>query len=172
MSRSLVWYWPWGNDNDGGNETIYFFSDWWYNGTFNVTEFQYDINAGTSQISNRLHPASDVDVMTVLATTVFNCFVFVCLILSYEVLRRFFPNVYASRQRKEAQIKQLKLDWHDVKHFNSSLKYSKLPDVYSSTTPLEWMRPVFGVSWKKVRVCQEKINQFSRAASDFSILYS
>ena len=151
MSRSLAWWWPWGKEGDE-NGTMYFFSDWWYNGTFNVTEFQYDIDAGTSQISSRLHPASDVDVMTVLATTVFNCIVFVCLILSYEVLRRFFPNVYASRQRKEAQIRQLKLDGHDTKQFGS-LKYSKLPDVYSSTTPLEWMRPVFGVSWK--RVCLE-----------------
>ena len=150
MSRSLGW-WPWGRHDDG-NETIYFFSDWWYNGTFNVTEFQEDINSGTSQISNRLHPASDVDIMTVLATTVFNCFVFVCLILSYEVLRRLFPNVYASRQRKEAQLKQLQLKGHGIEYKGfGRLKYSKLPDVYSSSTPLEWIMPVFGVKWSRVR---------------------
>ena len=82
------------NDDDDDNST-----EWW-SSFFNQTSFNNDVN----ELSSNLHPASDVDVEGVLALAVFNAVVFLVFMMLYEFLRRAFPNVYASKQSREAVL--------------------------------------------------------------------
>ncbi len=198
--------------------------DWW-SSIFNQTAFNEDVN----ELSSNLHPASDVDIEGVLTSAIFNFVVFITFMLSYEVLRRCFPNVYASRQSREVMLegaskkrreqeeeeqrrkRQYQQQEHDVdrrdgkedtrdhventqkakdgfgsnpiatkkgdNHITENTsskpdgllhssegdlilrrikkqkqgKTSTLPDVYGSEIPLQWISPVFRVSWRKVR---------------------
>ena len=86
--------------------------------------------------SQGLKPAPDVDINGVLTTLVFNLVVFITLMLSYEILHKKFPSVYASKRRRELV---------------SSSPETTLPDVFDTLAPLEWVGPVFGIPWKRVR---------------------
>ena len=82
-----------------GNST-----DWW-SSFFNQTSFNHDVN----ELNSNLHPASDVDINGVITSAIFNFIVFVVFMLSYEILRRCFPNVYASKQSREARLERARL---------------------------------------------------------------
>jgi hypothetical protein len=142
----------------------YSFSIWYSgNSTGNATEF--DAN---------LKPAEDVSVDTVVASLYFNTVVFVLLMAFYECLRRLLPAVYSSRKRlshmharDEESIGRCdtgdsegsgrrqyipptptgsshSLGEEDRDH---SYSISSLPD----NLPFDWLAPVFGVPWAKVR---------------------
>ena len=51
-----------------------------------------------------LNPASDIDVNGVIASTAFNALVFAVLMISYEILRKIVPSVYASK-REQARMR-------------------------------------------------------------------
>lgn len=108
-------------------------SNWFHNNTFDYEEFNEDVSDATSSLEKSLHPAADVDINGVLTSTAFNAVVFIVLMITYEILRRYFPNVYASRQSR------------------SALHKKELPDLYQRNAPLEWISPVFGISWKQVK---------------------
>jgi hypothetical protein len=126
--------------------------------------FTADTN-GTDFDSN-LVPPEDVSVSTVLTSIYLNGIVFFSLMVSYECLRRCLPTVYSSRKRmrhtKHNRIERplqredstsesrpplyptsVKSDDPNASHISSS----SLPD----DKPLDWVMPVFGIPWTKVR---------------------
>jgi len=139
--RTLSWF---TKTNSSGSS--WHITDWWHNNTFDYEEFNEDVKNATDSLEDNLHPATDVDVNGVLASTVFNAVVFVVLVITYEILRRCFPYVYATRQRKESRESA---KHGDDAHYTRSTQ--SLPDLYKSNAPLEWIKPVFGVSWRQVR---------------------
>ncbi len=174
-------------------------SNVWWSPFFNQTSFNNDVN----ELSSNLHPAQDIDVSGVLTSAIFNAMVFIIFMLSYECLRRSFPNVYASKQSKEFFLEMTEKkkreeeeeegggdsggsgrgagggghrqshnseserhpDSLHTSHFSEGLfilgtmkkhtrefkEERKLPDVYKSEIPLGWVKPVFNISWRKVR---------------------
>jgi hypothetical protein len=134
MGRSLWWNYK--------NSFLYNYTihpdNWFTNGTFNYTDFNEDVLTAEES----LHPAGDIDISGVKAATIFNAFVFVALMITYEILRRHFPYVYASKTEREERLNGA----------NSEAQHSmNLPDILHSSRPLQWFMPVFGVSWKTVR---------------------
>lgn len=178
----------------------------WWSPFFNQTSFNKDVN----ELSSNLHPAQDIDVSGVLTSAIFNAMVFIVFMLSYECLRRSFPNVYASKQSKELFLEMAEKKKREEekeeggdsgdsgdsggsdrggggrgggprqthnseperrpdplhashiseglfilgtmkKHTHEFTEGRKLPDVYKSEIPLGWVKPVFNVSWRKVR---------------------
>lgn len=161
-----LWWW---NDDEitDDDKDLFFFSDWFQNGTFNYDEYQADVD----RVDSNIHGYSDIAFSTFLTSTAFNVLIFVVFMVMYEVLRRCFPNVYASRQIKEARIiaakKQAKENKisdgiEDNKTVESKVlfpalkkrRYStikKLPNMQKAERPLAWVGQVFGVSWRQVR---------------------
>jgi hypothetical protein len=155
--RTLSWF---ASSSNGGNSSSdWHFSNWWHNNTFDYEEFNEDVADATSDLEGNLHPASDVDVNGVLSAAIFNAIVFVVLMVTYEFLRKFFPYVYATRQSRQAIYDSRKKNERNEDggrkptplqtHRQSST--DNLPDLYQSNTPLEWVKPVFGISWRQVR---------------------
>jgi len=89
-----------------------------------------------NEFTSQLTPASDVSVAAVMTSLYFNAIIFVVMLGSYEVLRRFIPSVYASRK-----LNSLGQEHAGIAH---------LP-LHNSYIPLDWVGPVFGVSWSTVR---------------------
>ena len=120
---------------------------------FGFNETQYD------DFTAHLNPASDVDFEGVMAATAFNAIVFVVLMISYEILRRAVPSVYASKRRQAVfrgermrSSSGLSLDEMDSQGDDNAL-----PPAGSSSSPfigfslpLDWVIPVFQVSWSEV----------------------
>lgn len=102
-----------------------------YSSLWNSTFDQAD------EFTSQLKPASDVSVETVMASLYFNAIVFVVMLASYEILRRFVPSVYASRTIHGSP----RQDPAGISH---------LP-LHTSYIPFDWVGPVFGVSWSTVR---------------------
>jgi Uncharacterized integral membrane protein len=153
--RSLYWFSSnrSKNSTSDSNGSDWHISDWFHNNTFDYEEFNEDVTDVTNGLQDNLHPASDVDVNGVLTSTVFNAVVFVVLMIIYEILRRYFPYVYATRQSRSSAELQSKGET-DYKNGTTNLKTSAtqdLPDLYESVAPLEWVMPVFGISWRQVR---------------------
>jgi hypothetical protein len=155
-------------DNDNyyvDDQGIFFFSDWFSNGTFNYDEYQSDVN----NLDSRLQGYSDIAVQTFLSTTAINVVIFLISIVMYEFLRRCFPNVYASRKEKEATIiaaRQQARENNSVDGIDDSIetnviiprlkrkhyiRLSSLPDLSQTVMPLDWVGKVVGVPWRKVR---------------------
>eukprot|EP00557_Chaetoceros_sp_GSL56_P003961 CAMPEP_0176502360 /NCGR_PEP_ID=MMETSP0200_2-20121128/14707_1 /TAXON_ID=947934 /ORGANISM="Chaetoceros sp., Strain GSL56" /LENGTH=1124 /DNA_ID=CAMNT_0017901417 /DNA_START=137 /DNA_END=3511 /DNA_ORIENTATION=+ len=154
VSRSLYWFSSNRSKNSTGDasNTDWHITDWFHNNTFDYEEFHEDVTDVTNGLQDNLHPASDVDVNGVLTSTVFNAIVFVVLMIVYEILRRYFPYVYATRQSHSAGLES-KRDVHD-KNDSAGTRASTtqdLPNLYESSAPLEWVMPVFGISWRQVR---------------------
>lgn len=105
------------------------------NGTnFHGTLSDFGINTTDyDDFTTHLNPASDVDVAGVVAATAFNAIVFAVLMVSYEILRRLVPSVYASK-RQQAIMRG---------------EHPTTEDDYYM--PFDWLMPVFGVPWSKVR---------------------
>jgi len=168
--RILSWFSKFTNSSN----MTYFFDDWFQDGHFNYSEYNEDVN----EFNSNLHAASDVDVGGVLTSAIFNFFVFIALMLTYEVLRRAFPNVYASRKTREAKLESLAREranqpdeddtetgttstgsnsntvlssWRKRRNSKKANASDTLPDIFASEMPMEWIRPVFGVSWRQVR---------------------
>eukprot|EP00550_Attheya_septentrionalis_P009222 CAMPEP_0198291930 /NCGR_PEP_ID=MMETSP1449-20131203/9268_1 /TAXON_ID=420275 /ORGANISM="Attheya septentrionalis, Strain CCMP2084" /LENGTH=1076 /DNA_ID=CAMNT_0043990617 /DNA_START=67 /DNA_END=3297 /DNA_ORIENTATION=- len=97
---------------------------WYYN----------DAN-GTDDDYAGLAPADDVSIGGVLTAFIFNLVIGIMMMLTYEVLRRYIPSVYGGRRRHMASM-------------NSDRMMSSLPTV---GVPLNWVGPVFGVPWSRVR---------------------
>ena len=106
-----------------------------------------------------LAKTEDVNVDTVLTSLVLNTVVFVLLMAFYECMRRILPAVYSSQKR----LDRIHLDagtatseQHDdiyppsLEALPSDLRHSILTPL-PEARPLDWVLPVFGVPWKKVR---------------------
>ena len=140
-------------------------SNWWHNNTFDYEEFNEDVRDATNDLEDTLHPASDVDVNGVFTSAAFNAVVFVGLMLTYEILRRYFPHVYASRQSRAAEFEAKKQNGRkNGENYREEAPASttaatttaataaqNLPDIYQTNAPLDWVMPVFGISWRQVR---------------------
>ena len=102
-------------------------------------------NSTFSQANNftgRLKPlATDLSMATVLSSLYVNGFLFICLVITYEFLRRHFPTVYAPKLYRIEQENLFGVKEHAA--------VGRLPP--TSTKPLGWVAPVFGVSWLTVR---------------------
>ena len=134
--------------------------------------FPWQNNTSNNDFESNLTPPEDVSVDAVVSSLYFNTIVFIFLMGSYELLRRLLPAVYSSRQRqlntrglryqqstdeedaddKSTQSRQRKYlpedevpdDFLDIHHATS---LASLPD----QRPLDWIGPVFGIPWEKVR---------------------
>jgi len=105
------------------------------NGTnFHGTLSDFGINTTDyDDFTTHLNPASDVDVAGVIAATAFNSIVFAVLMVSYEILRRLVPSVYASKRQQAIMRGETPTTGDDY------------------YMPFDWLMPVFGVPWSKVR---------------------
>lgn len=78
--------------------------------------------------------ATDVGVSDAMASFGFNSFLFIFLIISYEIVSRMVPSVYQSRKL----------------HVSDD---SKVIDIPHSILPLSWVPGVLSTSWATVRKC-------------------
>ena len=141
--------------------------------------WQNTTDANANNFDSTLTQPEDVSVDAVVSSLYFNTIVFICLMGSYELLRRLLPAVYSSRQRQlntrgwrnqnsprgpggvndfsevdngdnpHAAMGYLPEEDPDdpfpyIDHTNS---LNSLPD----QRPLDWIGPVFGIPWEKVR---------------------
>ncbi|CAB9506338.1 CSC1-like protein ERD4 [Seminavis robusta] len=122
-------------------------------------------STGSNDFESNLTPPEDVSVDAVVSSLYFNTIVFICLMGSYELLRRLLPAVYSSRQRQlntrgwrsglssrdddEAggYLPEGEPDDGSCADLNQTSSLSSLPD----QRPLDWIGPVFGIPWEKVR---------------------
>lgn len=148
------------NYTDNTNSSNWHVSEWWHNNTFDYEEFNEDVTDATNGLEDNLHPATDVDINGVLTSSAFNAVVFVALTITYEILRRYFPYVYATRQSRAAAFAEnskkagsgIEFDGTEGQPSAASSAASKsLPDIYQTNAPLDWVMPVFGISWRQVR---------------------
>jgi Late exocytosis, associated with Golgi transport len=145
-------------------------TDWEESVRRQLKNYQYYFPSwGNSSYSNNfdsnLTRPEDVSVDAVVSSLYFNTIVFICLMGSYELLRRLLPAVYSSRQRQlntrgwrsslssqegeeggqgYVQESDSNDDYLDLGHASS---LNSLPD----QRPLDWIGPVFGIPWEKVR---------------------
>ena len=156
IKRTLSWFAS-STTNNSSNSTDWHVSNWWHNNTFDYEEFNEDVADATSDLEDNLHPASDVDVNGVLSSSIFNAIVFFLLIFIYEILRKYVPYVYATRQSRQAVFESRRKNMGSESTGRVPLQTRRqssnenLPDLYQSSTPLEWVKPVFGISWRQVR---------------------
>ena len=137
------------------------FREWFNNGTFWIVNGTFDFEdfcADAKELGGYLHPVSDVDVNGVVASAVINGVTFVGLIILYEWLRRVFPNVYASRFRREKELRiktkllrrnpEAPVDPEYQKPAKGKKRFNDktLPQIHKQIIPLEWIGSVFGVS--------------------------
>jgi hypothetical protein len=103
----------------------------------NVNYANYASNGtdDTDDYAGNLVPASDVSIGGVLTAFIFMLVTGIMMMLTYEVLRRYIPSVYGGRRRHMASI-----------HGDT---ISSLP--MGSPVPLNWVGPIFGVPWSRVR---------------------
>lgn len=100
----------------------------------------YFLNSTISTANNftaQLKPAKDLSVTTVVSSLYINAFVFVVLIVTYEVLRRHFPSVYDSR-KLGAETPA-----------NSHIDPDALEDL--PHRPFAWVLPVINAPWLTVQ---------------------
>jgi Late exocytosis, associated with Golgi transport len=125
-------------------------------------------SSSSNYFQSNLTRPEDVSVDAVVSSLYFNTIVFICLMGSYELLRRLLPAVYSSRQRQlNTRGWQGALSNHDgeetdpdhsgyVQESDSQDDYLDLNPATSLTSlpdqrPLDWIGPVFGIPWEKVR---------------------
>jgi hypothetical protein len=124
------------DDNDDYLPNNYLWGKGRIDGTNNLHGTLSDFGINTTDyddFTTHLNPASDVDVAGVVAATAFNAVAFAVLMVSYEILRRLVPSVYASK-RQQAIMRG---------------EHPTTEDDYYM--PFDWLMPVFGVPWSKVR---------------------
>ena len=144
------------NSTDDTNSSNWHVSNWWHNNTFDYEEFNEDVTDATNGLEDNLHPASDVDINGVLTSSAFNAVVFVVFTITYEILRRYFPYVYATRQSRAAAFAENRNKAgrgieNDRTVGEPPAASKSLPDIYQTNVPLDWVMPVFGISWRQVR---------------------
>lgn len=135
------------------------------------------VDSNITDFDSQLRPPDDVSVDTVLSSLMFNAVVFLLLMGFYEALRRLLPTVYSSRKRMDrthlfpegtasAEVLGADTAGYLPPHANGRTAagastaatttngqvdltetLSSLPD----DRPLDWIGPVFGVPWSKVR---------------------
>ena len=120
-----------------------------YSGIWNNTLF-YSASNYTSQLKK----VTDQSVANVFSALVVNILVFICLMATYEVLRRYFPLVYMPRKVRKDHHSVF--GSHRYHHHHKSAAAEQEPEVVGKIpiaprTPLGWVGPVFGVSWTTVR---------------------
>jgi len=132
---------------------------------------------GSGDFDAQLEPAEDVPVSAGLSSLLFNSIVFLILMASYECLRRLLPTVYSSRKRLDRihLADATPESTHPSQHhpMTGETPYQAFPDYHGQLheqeqdddlrerpsglqplpddRPLDWVFPVFGVPWKKVR---------------------
>lgn len=156
------------------NATTSWLNNLWLNFT---SDTDSDNNGSTSADhfdGMNLIKAEDVSVDAVLTSLYLNTILFVMLMVIYEALRRRMPAVYSSRKkrhmsgstrlrRREGTIPEMDEENDDNDTDDDEISVQKSPtDTTGSSVasdaslpeierPLDWIAPVFGVSWKKVR---------------------
>ena len=127
-------------------------------------------SSSSNNFDSNLTRPEDVSVDAVVSSLYFNTIVFICLMGSYELLRRLLPAVYSSRQRllntrgwrsglSSSSQNSEEIEPNDIGYVHESdspddymdlghaASLSSLPD----QRPLDWIGPVFGIPWEKVR---------------------
>ena len=133
-----------------------------------------DINNSTTDFDSNLIPVEDVSVDAVVTSIYFNAFVCLCLLITYEGLRRFFPTVYSSKKKLDRmQVSKSGTNngenthskhgtngadhtddsstfLYNFKSFENQEHHSSIASLPDHTF-MDWVGPVFGVPWKEVR---------------------
>jgi hypothetical protein len=108
-------------------------------------------NNTDDDFASQLKPASDLSVDAVMASLYFNLIVCAVLMASYEILRRLLPSVYAARR----QSQQAQTEGVTEEQYRGRAGLYRAPSVTgfsdASLLPLNWVAPIFGVSWAKIR---------------------
>lgn len=152
--------WPWEDSVQSLARQLknYQYSFPWHNQTSSANDFE-----------SQLVAAQDVSVDAVVSSLYFNTIIFVFLMGSYEGLRRLLPAVYSSRQRQlNTRVRTVLSpdisdgdddlpggyypegsddDHPDYADLHQASSLGSLPD----QRPLDWIGPVFGIPWEKVR---------------------
>lgn len=127
-------------------------------------QYTFPWNNKSSAFESNLIAPQDVSVDAVVSSLYFNSIVFVFLMGSYELLRRLLPAVYSSRQRQlntrirttlspdiepdaAGYLPEGESHDTDYEELNQAPSLTSLPD----QRPLDWIGPVFGIPWQKVR---------------------
>lgn len=98
------------------------------------------------EFTSGLKPAPDVSVNAVKSSFFFNSIVLVLLVASYEILRRLMPSVYSARKTRSQQ-----LDTSPIRRGLLPRDQSVASIPSDSYVPMNWVGPVFGVPWERVR---------------------
>lgn len=117
-------------------------------------------------VTNLVRP-EDVSVDAVVTSLFFNTVVFITLMTSYECLRRLLPTVYSFRKKLDRTQPErhdsVEREYENPELFppKTPVPSDEAPDYELKRTdslstlpddqPLDWIGPVFGVPWSKVR---------------------
>lgn len=120
------------------------------------TGFSYfwnDTFDGADEFASQLKPASDISVDAVMTSIYFNAFVFIFAMALYEVLRRLFPSVYASKRvNSDSTVNNTATaSFSGINAYKGLQPENLAPMPEDSYVPFDWVLPVFGVSWSRVR---------------------
>ena len=165
------------NDDQTDDDLFSTYSDYasqtYYNANANANSFWNNFTQSVTDYSDPdFDAAKDVSVDAVVASLYFNAVAFVALMVFYEILRHFLPAVYSRKKRlhvihhtastsgdptttplhhdndgdgvDDHVIFENNNDHDDDDDDDDELN---LPD----ERPLDWIRPVLGVPWQKVR---------------------
>lgn len=117
--------------------------------------FWNDTLDNADEFASQLKPASDISVDAVMTSLYLNAIVFVACMATYEVLRRILPSVYAARKTNSDSTMNNTAATTTTPPktratgFRREQSMASLPE--ASYVPLDWVGPVFGISWAKVR---------------------
>ena len=165
------------NDDDNDDDLFSWsssYSDYaeqtYYNAGSN--SFWNNFTQSVSESDPNFDAAKDVSVDAVVASLYFNALAFVGLMIFYEILRHFLPAVYSSKKRLHVIHHTLSTSGADrgdptTPHVVPNRTNGTTTTTTDPTTeenhddddelnlpderPLDWIRPVLGVPWQKVR---------------------
>jgi hypothetical protein len=138
-----------------------------------------NVSEAFKNVTDILQKPDDTDVNTVLTSVVLNSLICLALMIAYECLRRILPTVYSSQKRMDKTATTAAANSTAENHTKKKKKNRKnprsdervsssSPSLFSSSSsspppppppvplltsgrPLEWIGPVYGVSWSQVR---------------------
>jgi Late exocytosis, associated with Golgi transport/Cytosolic domain of 10TM putative phosphate transporter len=154
------------SSSDGSDDDLFSWSDYaeesYYSSyaSNNGNSFWNNFTQSFTETDPNFDAAKDVSVDAVVASLYFNALAFVGLMIFYELLRHFLPAVYSSKKRLDVIHHTASTNGNDpttpnvvdgtsaaVASTDNDTDELNLPD----ERPLDWIRPVLGVPWQKVR---------------------
>lgn len=115
--------------------------------TGSLSDFGFSFGKNQTDWSTDLSPASDVNIVGVKAALYFNLVAFAVLMMSYEVLRRKVPTVYASRRQRAIQRGEEPDDDAEILPPSGGAD----GEAGQVSRPFAWVGPVYAVPWADVR---------------------